>query len=175
MAVSGSEGFWWCPLCSVLVPLCWSRCAARVGFLQLALFLHHVTWLSLFPVRKSVQASHVLSFVCVTMSIREFVESVEWDGKDASWDTLICNTLELNDIKSLEQIGRARVTVEKLLWEDDLSIGKKGFAEACARFPACPCGAVLVLVCTGSLLPVPAAVCAHWARRSQFSSEWASH
>ena len=68
------------------------------------------------------------------MSIREFVESVEWDGKDASWDTLVCNTLALNDIKSLDQIGRARVTVERLMWEDELSAGKQGFAEVCRGF-----------------------------------------
>ena len=39
------------------------------------------------------------------MSIREFVESVAWEGKDESWDTLVCDTLARNDIKSLDQIG----------------------------------------------------------------------
>ena len=68
------------------------------------------------------------------MSIREFVESVQWDGKDASWDTLICDTLAQNDIKSLDQISRARVTVERLMWEDELSAGKQGFAEVCLSF-----------------------------------------
>jgi len=80
-------------------------------------------------------------------SIKEFVESVEWDGKDASWDALVCDTLALNDIKSLEQIGRAKVTVEKLIWEDQLSIGKRGFAEVCPRScPACSCRALVTLV-----------------------------
>ena len=68
------------------------------------------------------------------MSILEFVESIEWDGKDASWDALVCDTLALNDIKSLDQIGRARVTVEKLTWVDPLSIGKRSFAEESSSF-----------------------------------------
>ena len=68
------------------------------------------------------------------MSIREFVESVDWEGKDASWDTLVCDTLAANDIKSLHQIGRLRVEVEKLQWVEVLSAGKRGFAEVCLGF-----------------------------------------
>ena len=65
------------------------------------------------------------------MSIREFVESVQWEGKDESWDTLVCDTLARNDIKSLDQIGRARVTAERLKWAAELTTGKQGFVEVC--------------------------------------------
>ena len=68
------------------------------------------------------------------MSIREFVESVDWEGKDASWDTLVCDTLAANDIKSLHQIGRLRVDVEKLQWVEVLSARKRGFVEVCLGF-----------------------------------------
>lgn len=111
-------------------------CTARVR--PSSSLIHHVCitrWLSsVLPVQRSLHASHVLHCFCFIVSIREFVESVDWEGKDASWDTLVWDTLAANDIKSLHRIGRLRVDVEKLQWVEVLSAGKRGFVEVCLGF-----------------------------------------
>ena len=71
VVVSGSEGFWRCPPCSLcmLVPF------AQRGSGPPARCFHHVCstrWLSsVFPGRRSLHASHVLHCFCFIMSIRE--------------------------------------------------------------------------------------------------------
>ena len=35
---------------------------------------------------------------------------------------------------TLEQIGRVGVTTDRLLWEDLISIGRRGFADVCRKF-----------------------------------------
>ena len=76
----------------------------------------------------------VVLLLCSIMSIHDVVESVKWGGKDESWDTLVCDTFAVNDIKSLHQIGCLRMNVEKFKWGEELFAGKQGFVEVCCDF-----------------------------------------
>ena len=67
------------------------------------------------------------------MSLAEFVASVEWEGKDASWDELVLKTLKSNGVFNLKQVGRAKIAGDNLQWDAPPTVGQLGFVEV--RFP----------------------------------------
>ena len=60
--------------------------------------------------------------------LKEFVESVEWDGKENAWHEYVIDSLALNDVKALDHLGR--VPFRAIQWkEEGRTPGRVAFAE----------------------------------------------